>query len=102
MTEEFPRRLALDMTGGATGRCAAGMVFDYGEQVPRFRHVVMRCGERTGGLTAHVPLAGSHDEVVAVELCRRHVQRLWELHGQPRGEPPWLDEDEGTMIRVNG
>lgn len=102
MTEEFPRRLVYDMTGGATGRCAAGVVFDYGDQVPRFRHVVMRCRERTHGLTVHVPLAGSSDEVVTVEVCSRHAQRLWELHGKPRGEPPWLDDDEGTVIRLNG
>lgn len=87
-----PTRVVWDMTGGR-GRCAFGVVYDYGPDIQPavHRYVVHRCDVVTDGLTVDVPVAEA--TVFNIEVCPDHAQVLYELFGRPRGEERWVRAD---------
>lgn len=92
-----PTRVVWDMTGGR-GRCAFGVVYDYGPQMQpaAHRYVVHRCEEFTAGLTVDVPVAEA--TVFNIEVCPDHGHMLYEVFGRPRGEPRWFRADQTPTV----
>lgn len=89
--QAHPPRTVITLAGG-NERCVYAEVTDHGPEVTVFRHSKWPCDRPTRGLVVDLPLPGTFDEVVRVQVCRRHAVRLWEVYGPPRGEEPWITE----------